>query len=387
MSFFFDFFFFASGAGPSNDSSRMSPVHTKLPNNYQSNRNSFYFVPHNSHQSSSMTKMTSNAATAAAAVDPDTSANLNPSDSESVIDRIKRRSFYCRFNEKKPKRSSTIVGPAAREYYRDIISKPKPLQSSAVSTIPTLERMGSCPRSKSATPINSKDIESVAPVTYISTSRSGHSQLPTYHHHHYHSTPIARSGSSSRARNEHDDTNGAPLYEHPRSTNKLTNSSLLGMRTPMPSVNSSGTTAATNTTPSSLDFLSNCAANRSSSRVSSLYEHSTPSQANTSSSLFSSYNPKRRTSSYITPTASSPSLNGNCYAKGLRDHSIGRMAYMTLTQPRSIRAYDHRSVSLLDSNSMASPCGLTAERRPDIEAHPSCHQYRTAHEYTPISVR
>lgn len=31
---------------------------------------------------------------------------------ESVIDRIKWRSFYCRFNEKKPKRQSNIVGPA-----------------------------------------------------------------------------------------------------------------------------------------------------------------------------------------------------------------------------------------------------------------------------------
>lgn len=43
-----------------------------------------------------------------------------PSDSESVIDRIKRRSYYCRFNEKKPKRISTIVGTAAqRDYYNN----------------------------------------------------------------------------------------------------------------------------------------------------------------------------------------------------------------------------------------------------------------------------
>lgn len=39
---------------------------------------------------------------------------------ESVIDRIKRRSFYCRFNDKKPKRTSSIVGPSAvRDYYRE----------------------------------------------------------------------------------------------------------------------------------------------------------------------------------------------------------------------------------------------------------------------------
>ncbi|KAG4075968.1 hypothetical protein HA402_003794 [Bradysia odoriphaga] len=45
--------------------------------------------------------------------------------SESVIDRIKRRSFYCRFNENKTKRQSNIVGPAAREYYREAAAKLK----------------------------------------------------------------------------------------------------------------------------------------------------------------------------------------------------------------------------------------------------------------------
>ncbi|XP_075144522.1 nuak family kinase 1 isoform X2 [Haematobia irritans] len=43
---------------------------------------------------------------------------------ESIVDRIRRRSFYCRFNEKKPKRISSIVGPnAVREYYQQSATK------------------------------------------------------------------------------------------------------------------------------------------------------------------------------------------------------------------------------------------------------------------------
>lgn len=43
-----------------------------------------------------------------------------PNDNESIVDRIRRKSFYTRFNEKKPKRVSTIVGPgASKEFYRD----------------------------------------------------------------------------------------------------------------------------------------------------------------------------------------------------------------------------------------------------------------------------
>jgi hypothetical protein len=62
---------------------------------------------------------------------------------ESIVDRIRRKSFYSRFNEKKPKRVSTIVGPAAKDYYRDsstslktaVIPKPFEYKRSASSTI------------------------------------------------------------------------------------------------------------------------------------------------------------------------------------------------------------------------------------------------------------
>lgn len=59
--------------------------------------------------------------------------------SESVIDRIKRRSFYCRFNENKPKRQSNIVGPAAREYYREAAAKLKSRPPDRVSSPPVME--------------------------------------------------------------------------------------------------------------------------------------------------------------------------------------------------------------------------------------------------------
>ncbi|XP_055696921.1 serine-rich adhesin for platelets isoform X3 [Phlebotomus papatasi] len=49
----------------------------------------------------------------------------HPASVESIVDRIRRKSFYTRFNEKKPKRVSTIVGPAAKDYYRDTASRSK----------------------------------------------------------------------------------------------------------------------------------------------------------------------------------------------------------------------------------------------------------------------
>ncbi|XP_018787422.1 PREDICTED: microtubule-associated protein futsch isoform X7 [Bactrocera latifrons] len=55
---------------------------------------------------------------------------------ESVIDRIKRRSFYCRFNDKKPKRTSSIVGPSAvRDYYREQQAAVKARSSTKVNSI------------------------------------------------------------------------------------------------------------------------------------------------------------------------------------------------------------------------------------------------------------
>lgn len=70
-------------------------------------------------------------------------ALLDESESpESVVDRIRRKSFYSRFNEKKPKRVSNIVGPAAKDYYRER-SRPLEYTKSATSIIPDLSARGS----------------------------------------------------------------------------------------------------------------------------------------------------------------------------------------------------------------------------------------------------
>lgn len=58
-------------------------------------------------------------------------------ENESVVDRIRRKSFYSRFNEKKPKRVSNIVGPAAKDYYRErSASRPLEYTRSVTSVIP-----------------------------------------------------------------------------------------------------------------------------------------------------------------------------------------------------------------------------------------------------------
>lgn len=61
-------------------------------------------------------------------IEPDADYNQNSSqpaqrsyeatspDSENIIDRIRRKSFYNRFNEKKNRRKSQLVGPGAKEY-------------------------------------------------------------------------------------------------------------------------------------------------------------------------------------------------------------------------------------------------------------------------------
>lgn len=77
-------------------------------------------------------------------------SNINPSpllenaSSESIVDRIRRKSFYTRFNEKKPKRVSTIVGPGAtKEYYshreRDS-SVTRPTSAAAVTSSSTITK-------------------------------------------------------------------------------------------------------------------------------------------------------------------------------------------------------------------------------------------------------
>lgn len=76
-------------------------------------------------------------------------SGLENSDSESIIDRIKRKSYYLRFNEKKQKRKSSIVGPGAKDYYSSSVfdnksdrtrSKPTSPITGAPDTIGTIHK-------------------------------------------------------------------------------------------------------------------------------------------------------------------------------------------------------------------------------------------------------
>lgn len=122
-------------------------------------------------------------------------APSTPSDSESVIDRIKRRSFYCRFNEKKPKRTSSIVGPSAqRDYYRDMAIKSKSRTTDHLPIFPNglhtdSESSYSRGGSKSPTPMNNKEqatSRATTPSCYsTSDDNNEKSKMPQYHYVHH----------------------------------------------------------------------------------------------------------------------------------------------------------------------------------------------------------
>lgn len=96
-------------------------------------------------------------------------ALLDESESpESVVDRIRRKSFYSRFNEKKPKRVSNIVGPAGKDYYRER-SRPLEYTKSATSIIPDLTGRTSTVDSHHA---RSSSITRHAPFSSSSANRS-----------------------------------------------------------------------------------------------------------------------------------------------------------------------------------------------------------------------
>lgn len=201
-----------------------------------------------------------------------------PSETESMIDRIKRRSYYCRFNEKKPKRTSSIVGPAAqREYYRDQALKSKPRSSDYLSLVGSnnfQESDGSLSRggSKSPTPMNSASASSIhnkssrsnTPNCYagIDTSEKGTSQ-PQYH---YHLRQRSRTPSSARSPFENNDV----------SQNK--SSEYLNLRSTLTSPPASKYYSSANTIPSTLpigDYRHN--GNRTNSLRSSAYDSLSPS--------------------------------------------------------------------------------------------------------------
>ncbi|XP_032576406.1 serine-rich adhesin for platelets isoform X5 [Drosophila sechellia] len=230
---------------------------------------------------------------------------------ESVIDRIKRRSFYSRFNEqKKPRRTSSIVGPSAvRDYYRE--------QQAAV-------------KARSSNKLNAPDMD---------PPPRAHS--PDIAQQFFRPLKLSPVGTELKP----------PVY---RSTLDYSASSAGATSKPRKSLND-----IRNTSPS---FLSKRYETTDYSSVPMRYKSSSsssPSNGAIASGYYNTYNPKRRSS--YTLNGSLPTATSGSSAAG-SSHLDG---YSTLGR-RSLRPYDHRTMSLLEpptSSSGRSGEGASYQRR------------------------
>lgn len=260
--------------------------------------------------------------TAASSASADPPSN---SDSESVIDRIKRRSFYCRFNEKKPRRTSSIVGPSARDYYRDMASsRSKPHASD-----------DSCRQlSKSPTPMNRSTESGInSPTSTLDDA--------DHVHYHFHHTPRS--------------------LRYDRDVTPIKSSDYPNLRATLTSPPASSSKYIPKAMSTS-DYLPN--GNHRPYR-SSVYDGITPSASSSSTSstspfIYGTYNPKHRvSSSYLSPSVANS--NGIADYHPHHHHHPVSSSYATLGRSAKQRPYDHRSISLLDPNAMSS-YGLPAKR-------------------------
>ncbi|XP_033167689.1 mucin-5AC isoform X4 [Drosophila mauritiana] len=230
---------------------------------------------------------------------------------ESVIDRIKRRSFYSRFNEqKKPRRTSSIVGPSAvRDYYRE--------QQAAV-------------KARSSNKLHAPDMD---------PPPRAHS--PDIAQQFFRPLKLSPVGTELKP----------PVY---RSTLDYSASSAGATSKPRKSLND-----IRNTSPS---FLSKRYETTDYSSVPMRYKSSSsssPSNGAIASGYYNTYNPKRRSS--YTLNGSLPTATSGSSAAG-SSHLDG---YATLCR-RSLRPYDHRTMSLLEpptSSSVRSGEGASYQRR------------------------
>ncbi|KAH8351112.1 hypothetical protein KR084_004765 [Drosophila pseudotakahashii] len=234
---------------------------------------------------------------------------------ESVIDRIKRRSFYSRFNEqKKPRRTSSIVGPSAvRDYYREQQAAVKARSSHKLHA----SEMDQPPAPRAHSPDIAQQFFRPLKLSPVGTEL----KPPVYR------SPLDYSASSAGATSK------------PRK-------SLNDIRNTSPSFLSKRYETTT-------DYSSVPMRYKSSSS-------SSPSNGAIASGYYNTYNPKRRSSytlngSLPTATSGSSSAAGSSHLDG----------YATLGR-RSIRAYDHRTMSLLEpptTSSSRSGEGVSYQRR------------------------
>ncbi|KRG00793.1 mucin-5AC isoform X4 [Drosophila mojavensis] len=226
---------------------------------------------------------------------------------ESVIDRIKRRSFYSRFNEQKPRRTSSIVGPSAvRDYYRE--------QQAAV-------------KARSSQKLHAAEVET-----------RGHS--PDITQQFFRPLKLSPVGTELKP----------PVYRSP--LDYSASASAGATSKPRKSLND-----IRNTSPS---FLSKRYESQDYSSVPMRYKSSSSSSpSNTAvggiNGYYNTYNPKRRCSYTLNGTLPS----GTSSSAGTSSHLDG---YATLGR-RSIRPYDHRTMSLLEPPTSGSSTAGTYHRR------------------------
>ncbi|XP_034117203.1 serine-rich adhesin for platelets isoform X4 [Drosophila albomicans] len=218
---------------------------------------------------------------------------------ESVIDRIKRRSFYSRFNEQKPRRTSSIVGPSAvRDYYREQHAALK-ARSSHKLHAPEPETRGHSPdiaqqffRPLKLSPVGTE----LKPPVYRSTLDYSNS---------------ASAGATSKPR---------------KSLNDIRNTS--------PSFLSKRYEPHTEYSFVPLRYKSSSSSSPSTGTVGG------------ANGYYNTYNPKRR---------SSYTLNATLPSGSVATASSHLDGYVTLGR-RSIRPYDHRTMSLLEPPTAGTGC-------------------------------
>lgn len=250
---------------------------------------------------------------------------------ESVVDRIRRKSFYSRFNEKKPKRVSNIVGPAAKDYYRDR-SKPLEYTKSATTVIPDLSTSS---RASSVEPhIRSTSRYSTAANRSLSQTR-----------------PSKYASSSSNASEKYEKSAASdlpPTSSNSTSYHRRNESNHLSSLPPPYHVHH--TTHHHHMLTSPVDDISKLKSNRN-----TMYDSSSSSSTNTPS--LSSLYAKRR--SFVSTSGNSSSTNTSSYYSSASStlkppHSFVD-GYATIG--RKMRQYNTRSVSLLDPSILGTSSG------------------------------
>lgn len=287
---------------------------------------------------------------------PGSSAGMND---ESVIDRIKRRSFYCRFNENKPKRTNSVAGTVpSRNYYRDTMIKSRP----------SADRMSSPPMLDS--PTKSSEIYARPHLPKPTSSSSSSSNNYPYHshhhhHHHHHSSDVQRSSSvvpsavtsiASRSLYDDDLRRYRPSEYYPNKPAGYSASTAIRSGSSSRLLATSSTSATPTDykyTPSSTsDFYTK--STTPTPRLKSYFTPTTTSSKTTSNSSSSSYdpllqkygtyNPKRRTSSYATPNGAGSGTTSSGTTPSYESEYA--------TMGRKARPYDSRSLSLMDSSTI-----------------------------------